>query len=584
MLKNRRLVGFAAFTAIFAVLAAIVFWGTWSLSVAFIAPDDGYRFSLSFGDTWLRWWNQFSTTGKAHPLDILWSGLLGSPMFTTELRYVVPMYLSSLALAFFLHGRGLSLLASYGAGLLLGFSGYWCTLFSAGHGNWFVWMSYGPFAFGLVDRALERGNHKYWLLLGLVMAWASFYMPDLWLLFTVFTAAYFVFRLVQTYRSASSPAAGKSCLVPVTLARNLALVAVVFFAVGAPSFYSALTNDLAGRDKQVEESKKLGSAAGEDAPRNGEDDARWIFVTNWSLPPAETLEFLWPRLNGDTSCPLTLSINAKKGTKPYTGALGRPINAPQGNYRQHSLYVGWVTIALALLGVLVGLGPLGRLGRLGRESQEANSTAPFANSPIRQFANSTILFFAIAALVFWLFSLGRYCEPVYRCVYALPFGNYLRAPVKWHHLTEFCLCVLAGYGIEALLRLIPVPRAALGRGAVAALILFGAFDLATEAHRFCAPVDYSKAVAKKCSAQLTVLPRQQFNDPQVATMVRAGYIVSVANWLGSPDAYLVQVLQPMKPAQPATPKPLPLSLGVVSVLAALATLGFTLRLTVRRDV
>ena len=41
MLKNRRLVGFAAFTAIFAVLAAIVFWGTWSPSVAFIAPDDG---------------------------------------------------------------------------------------------------------------------------------------------------------------------------------------------------------------------------------------------------------------------------------------------------------------------------------------------------------------------------------------------------------------------------------------------------------------------------------------------------------------------------------------------------------------
>ena len=58
-------------------------------------------------------------------------------------------------------------------------------------------------------------------------------------------------------------------------------------------------------------------------------------------------------------------------------------------------------------------------------------------------------------------------------------------------------------------------------------------------------------------------------------MVRAGYIVSVANWLGSPDAYLVQVLQPMKPAQPATPKPLPLTLGIVSVLAALATLGFT---------
>ena len=184
-----------------------------------------------------------------------------------------------------------------------------------------------------------------------------------------------------------------------------------------------------------------------------------------------------------------------------------------------------------------------------------------------------MLFFAVAAFVFWVFSLGRNCEPVYRLVYMLPFGDYLRAPVKWHHLTEFCLCVLAGFGIAALGRWLEAgakgsTRLTLAfRCAIAALVLWGVIDLAGEARRFCAPVDYSKAIQKGCSSQLTVLTRQQFQDPQVAEMVRRGLVVSVANWLGSPDAYLVQVLQPLEPPKSAEPKSLPLTLGVVSVLA-----------------
>ena len=51
-------------------------------------------------------------------------------------------------------------------------------------------------------------------------------------------------------------------------------------------------------------------------------------------------------------------------------------------------------------------------------------------------------------------------------------------------------------------------------------------------------------------------------------MVRHGYIVSVASWLGNPDAYLVQVLEPLKPLKPVEPKPLPLALGILSVLSA----------------
>jgi len=540
-----RLGWFLAFTAVFAAGAGFVFWGCWSTSVTFVSPDDGVQFFSSYGDVLAAWWNGFLTSGMMLPTDVLWSGLVGSPHFCRELKYASAVYFSALGMAYFLRGRGLSHFAAYGAGLLLAFCGYWLTLFSAGHGGWFIWMTYGVFAFGLVDRAIEGGRVRHWLMLGVVTAWGSFRQPDLWLLFTAFTGAYFVFRAFVAKPAAKS------------LVRGVALSAVAFFLVGAPSFHGALTGSMSDRDKQIEESKGSALSGGEGV---SDDEARWIFVTNWSLPVAETAEFACPRLNGDTSCPFSLSINGARGLRPYTGAIGRPYKAKEGNYRQHSLYVGWVTCLLALAGIVLSLVlPPGR-------QAATPSTRP------------TVLFFAVSALVFWLFSLGRNCEPVYRLVYMMPFGDYLRAPVKWHHLTEFCLCVLAGFGIAALGRLLDSlagGNARLGlslRCALAALVLWGVVDLAGEARRFCAPVDYSKAIQRGCSSQLAVLSRQQFQDPQVAEMVRRGLVVSVANWLGNPNAYLVQVLRPVEPPRPAEPKPLPLALGVVSVLSAMAAL------------
>ena len=542
---------FLAFTAVFAVLAGYVFWGCWSTSVTFVSPDDGAAFFASYGDVLASWWNGFLTSGTILPSDVLWSGLLGSPHFCRELKYASAVYFAALGLAYFLRGRGLPHFASYGAGLLLAFCGYWLTLFSAGHAGWFVWMTYGVFAFGLVDRALEVGRVRHWLLLGVATAWASYRQPDLWLMFTIFTGAYFVFRAVV------AKPAWKS------LARGVALSAVAFFLVGAPSFHSALTSALSGRVKQIEESKGTALSGGEGV---SDAEAQWIFVTNWSLPTAETAEFVCSRLNGDTSCPFTLSINNSKGVRPYTGALGRPYKAKEGNYRQHSLYVGWVTCLLALAGIV--------LSAIRPFSQ--HTTQPTNHPTTIPPSCSTALFFAVAAVVFWMFSLGRHCEPVYRLVYMMPFGDYLRAPVKWHHLTEFCICVLAGFGIAALARRIDVfakgrERLALSlKCALAAFVLWGAVDLAGEARRFCAPVDYSKAIQKGCSSQLAVLARQQFQNPQVAEMVRRGTIVSVASWLGDPNAYLVQVLQPIDPPKPAEPKPLPIALGIVSVIAAAA--------------
>ena len=534
MRLTQRWAWFLAFTAAFAVLVGFVFWGTWSLDFVPVMPDHPTTHSP---DRLVGFFNRLLSTGKFIPGDMV--DLVGSPYFWQELKYALALYCAALGLAYFCRGRGLPRVASYGAGLLLAFCGYWMTLFSAGHYGWFQWMTYGVFAFGLIDRAVCGGKPRHWLLLGTVVAWASFNQQDLWLLFTLFTAAYFVFRCLSERKL---PWRGAS----------LALAA--FALVGLPSFRDVLQNTLKGREETL---KEVAAAQGKGDGKKDDKASRWEFVTNWSMPPEDTAEFLFPGVHGDTSCPFVLSIGSRRGSgvTPYTGRLGRPMNAPSGNYRQHSLYVGWALLLFAALGL-------------------AFSFTPSAWANGRSCA--TVWFFAVAAALFYLLSLGRFCELPYRVVFALPVGDMIRCPVKWHHLTELCLAVLAAHGIGSLADCL----SRFGRYApyaVGGLVLLGALDLARVDRRYCAPVDVTEARRTHSQANLTFLPRQQFQNPQVAEMVRQRRIVSVANYYGSPDVFLVEVLQPFAKEKPGEANVLAILLGLVSVLSSLGVSLFAAR-------
>ena len=553
---RKELFCFAAFTAVFAVCAAFALWGTWSLDFVPVMPDCATNFrdwSSSIEGFFRNW----LTSGKFVPDDL--KVFLASPWVWVELQFVFAAYMAALGMAYFLKGKGLSQVACYGAGLFLAFSGYWFTLFSAGHLGWFRWMTYGVFAFGLIDRALPLHASsstssfplRPWALLGACVAWGSFYQPDLWLLFTVFTGVYFIFR---AWRLVAAKNAEDVKTPWMYLSKGVVVAGVVFVLIGLPSFYSAFVNDIAGRDKQIAEA----SGAGPKAEQSAED--RWIFVTNWSLPPNEIVEAAIPRINGDTSCVLTQALGVKAGTgvKPYTGAIGRPHKAPSGNYRQHSLYIGFITCLFAVFAIGGCL-----LGKLKHSGGQNPSTVD-------------VIFFAAAAVVFFVFACGRYVEPVYRLVYMLPFGDYLRAPVKWYHLFEFCVVVLAGFGLERLFRFFERKHGKLSLPVVAAIVLIGVFDIVRVDHKFCAPVDMSAAKAKNAEMQMTFLPKQQFNNPQVAQMVQAGLVKSLAYYPGSRDVYLVGILKPRGPKSnaPLPPWSLPTTFGAVSLAVTLAVLGF----------
>lgn len=552
---------FAAFTAVFAVCAAVVFWGTWSPGMAPVMPDCPTSYPVHWFRAWLVGWLE---NGKFAPAEAI--NWIGSPYIWTEFQYAFAAYMSALGMAYFLRGRGLPRVAAYGAGLLLAFSGYWFTLFSAGHLGWFQWMTYGVFVFGLIDRALEKGKPRHWLLLGACLAWGSMHQPDLWLIFSVFSAAYFVFRLVVVLLGTARDARRAAL---VKWAKGSALAFVALLAIGGASFRSAFVNDLAGRDKQIEEGQTVAANAAKD-----DAEKRWIFVTNWSMPPEATKEFWHAGVEGDTSCPYTLAIGQKRGNgiRQYVGRLGRPLGATQGNYRQHSLHVGWVTCFLAVLGLLSALLPW--LRDAGHETRATGDGRQSTMDSPSNTNNSAIIFFAVSAVVFWLFSMGRYCEPVYRLVYALPFGDYLRAPVKWHHLTEFCLCVLAGYGL-AMLRFRFVPsalrrassgsspaasRAAhIATGLVAMFVIVGLSHLVPNARLYCAP-HRADADMQFVDGRITQDPRgiAQLNQMRARVLGQYGNMA------------LIEVPKPKQKDEPKpelpSPQPFTLALGILSLV------------------
>ena len=452
---------FAGFTAVFAALMAYVFWGTWSPAVAFVQPDQPVAYPADF---LLRKWREICGGGAFVPGDLRF--LLGGPYLWQELQYALAMYLAALGVAFYLKGRGLPPLARYGAGAAYGFMGYNFTLYSAGHLGWFIYLMYGPFCFGLIDRCVRKGRWINWILLGGVLAWASAQQPDMWLLFTVMAFAYGLFKMVMELKATEPGARGRRLgrILP-----GVAVTAVALAAVGWPQLHRAIFVETANRDKQIAGS--TGAETG-DRPKSADEikaerEKRYVFCTNWSLPPDEMLEFAVPDIKGGSSDPRVSPKNT------YHGRIGMQVAPGRWSpYRQHSLYMGFITLCFAVVGVVLGL--------WRRKGEEGESCAGKMSN------RAEIVFWAAAAAVLLVCALGGF-TPFYRLIFMLPMGDYIRCPVKFVHLIEWCIAVLAGFGIAALLNVRLARRIPdIACAAIAALVVVNAGNLAVVAARYCA--------------------------------------------------------------------------------------------------
>jgi hypothetical protein len=263
---------------------------------------------------------------------------------------------------------------------------------------------------------------------------------------------------------------------------GVVLTAVILFASGWPQLYNASFVHTANRDKQIQES--IAPTAKEspmsDKNKAAEKEKRYVFCTNWSLPPDEVLEFLIPNVKGASS---DVRVTPKNR---YHGRIGMQVSPGKwAPYRQHSMYMGFLTICFAILGVIAAF---------SRKKTENESSVITNNN------RSEILFWSISAVILLLLAFGAF-TPFYRLAYSLPMGDYIRCPIKFVHLIEWCVAVLAGFGISYVLssdigRKSPKIVAA----TVGVFLAINVLNLASEDAKYCA-IDPSDTVRNAISKE-----------------------------------------------------------------------------------
>lgn len=380
-------------TGLYVLGVVITFWSVLGGDIVFVAPDAPIQ-PQAFGAAWRGFIALPSLQNLVMLLPYRWA---------YEGTFWVDGYVMLLAGALLLRSRGLSWGAAWVGGLCAAFMGYFFTLFCAGHRGVVDALATTCLAFALLSCGLQRLRWGWFAALGMALALGLGAQADIWLLVCCGLTAYGAWLVVaergeRTWRQWLGAVAARATL-----------TVGLFLIVGEP----ALRHTFGAA--QETRSAQLAQATAQATTPQAKQAAAWEFTTNWSLPPEDLLEWLLPDIHGRTSYPFD--------PKPYTGRMGTNDFA----LRQHSLFVGWLTLLLA------GAAWAGRgLGRTPRER----------------------LFWLGLAGATLLLALGRF-TPCYQLIGWLPGLRNIRAPVKWLHLTGFALAILAGFGAERLLTKLP---------------------------------------------------------------------------------------------------------------------------------
>jgi hypothetical protein len=179
-------------------------------------------------------------------------------------------------------------------------------------------------------------------------------------------------------------------------------------------------------------------------------DARWSFITQWSLPPKETLRAVIPGLYG-------YRMDTPDGGQ-YWGTVGSdpdwddywasprrdPAKRPAKTLRFSGAghYAGVLVVLMAAFAVTQSFRRTGPQTGIG---------GPPGGAALTDEERKWVWFWAGTALVSLLFAFGRFA-PFYRLVYALPYFNTIRNPVKFLHPFNVALVILCAYGLQALWR------------------------------------------------------------------------------------------------------------------------------------
>ncbi len=206
-------------------------------------------------------------------------------------------------------------------------------------------------------------------------------------------------------------------------ARRWACARLLAFLL-APAFLIALRPALEGYRANIKDV----SAVSEESPA-----AKWEFVTQWSWPPEETIDFIAPGYTGWRS---------GEPAGPYWGRMGRSAGweqTKQGfqNFKLENVYLGAIPVALACFALLCVVMAWRRRGGDALVWPASH-------------AAGEVWFWSAAALLTLLLAFGKNF-PLYYLFYQLPLVGNIRNPNKFLQIFQLALAILAAYGLDALL-------------------------------------------------------------------------------------------------------------------------------------
>ncbi|MBM4162910.1 MAG: hypothetical protein FJ222_00455 [Lentisphaerae bacterium] len=417
---------------LFALCMSYVFFSVLTEYAALVSADSGPFYNQAHGTTVLE---GLLNGGGFTPQLLYW--LVLPPLYVHDLTYVIDSLVLALAGVYYLRGCRIHPLAAWFGGLALGLSGYTFTLFSAGHRGYFHMFSCAVWAFGLLLRCFETRRLFYFAMLGLVFAWGSTYQPDVLVLVGGLAGAYAMWLTVRSRRANEG-----FWKTSVSVWPRFVISVLVLALVGYGGIRTALTTHIAGRDAQIAgvSVEALKNKPAPAARTEADKRQRWFFATNWSLPPEDMLEFVVPGVFGDESM---------QKPYPYWGRLGRPSDEVfqkgrmMPNYRQHTVYLGVVSVLFAIFGVMAWI------VRKRETPHAARPPIPDSRFPVPDHAD--VPFWMAVWVICLLLAMGRY-TPFYRLFFSIPYMDYIRAPVKFLHLVEIATALLAGFGLDRFIR------------------------------------------------------------------------------------------------------------------------------------
>lgn len=295
--------------------------------------------------------------------------------------------------------------------VLGGVTAYWVgtnfTLIYSGHIAKFVVVMCVPLVLCMIIYALKNTRGMLWAALaGGVIALMLSEQQDGAIFFGFMIGSYAVFRIIR--------------LDLIRGYKGVAVIAVIIavaLLIAGPTLVKSYMTNIKG----------VASVSDEDP------QAKWDFITQWSQPPDETIEFLAPGYMGWRS---------GEPDGPYWGRSGRSAGweqTKQGfmNFRLDGLYIGAIPIAFALFALVSALA-LKRSAAIGEDLDWRDKRVE-------------ILFWGAVAIIALLLAYGKF-TPLYWLFYQLPLVNNIRAPVKFLQVFQVALAILAAYGLDLALR------------------------------------------------------------------------------------------------------------------------------------